>query len=208
VIKEDYAAFLKQIDMLRQIYGGELSDSVVQLYWAAFEEYTLEEFLTATTHIVRTHKWNTFPKPAEFVEYMQPVEDMVLKGEDGLKALYDMQSDVGYYGSPVFTDPALKWTVDAMGGWCACISDIRSDVMDHKDFGFWERRFKDLYARCYQQGRKPVTMKAIGFHEQHNANILSYKKEVEEQKLLEHEEVKKITKNQSRNVAEMEAGDD
>ena len=62
-----------------EMFGKEPSPALLKLYYEVLKQLTGEQFKSACVHIVSTHKYNSLPKPAEFLEFVHGVpEDRAL----------------------------------------------------------------------------------------------------------------------------------
>ncbi len=55
---------------LCEMYDKEVSKELTQLYFSVLEDAGLsdEDFDRASKHVMKTHKYNTLPKPVDFIE--------------------------------------------------------------------------------------------------------------------------------------------
>lgn len=168
--KSDYTAFSGRMGLLMELFGKQLSENMVALYWSALKDLPWVKFEEACLHIVRTHKWNTFPKPAEFIEYADPPEDIEVRAVVALRNLEQMQGDIGYYETAIFKDPILKAVVDHYGGWTKCINLTRT--MPDREYSFWAKEFYKIYVNFDKRGVVPKTMIGVGEHERRGLEFL------------------------------------
>ena len=104
--------FLEAMTGMGEVFGKSLSKVGLDMYYSALSEMGELEFKKACVRIMQNHKYESFPKPAEFLgsdEHM------------GLKALLELEkamSSVGAYQSVMFSDQTIMEVVDRLpGGW-------------------------------------------------------------------------------------------
>ena len=153
-----------------ELFGKQLSENMVALYWSALKAVPFVKFEEACVHIINTHKSNTFPKPAELIECINPPEDIEVRAVLALRELEQMQGDIGYYQTAVFKDPILKVTVDHYGGWTKCINLTR--LMPAREYVFWAKEFYKIYINFEKRGARPETMIGMGEYEHRTIEVL------------------------------------
>lgn len=147
---------------LSEIYDKVLSEPALTIYWDALKEYPLEDIKRATNNIVRTHKYATFPKPAEFIEYIDPPIEAVMKADLMTEEFYERFANSGYE-SFEWRDPVLAMTVAHYGGWHSVLQQYPRD--NEKDAIFWMKDFKRLYTAFLRHPKKVVNMRVAGTFE-------------------------------------------
>lgn len=174
--------FLELLAGLSEMFDKTMSESLVDIYWSALREYSLDDFKRAVNNIIKTKTFNKFPLTGEFIEFINPPEDMEFRAERGLKEWIDAYCDRGIYENVEFKDPVVTLVCQYFGGWVAiCNAFPRYGI--ERDKEFWYRNFKKLYMG-YAKRQLPDEMpKMIGLHEVSNADkgLLS---ESDRQKLL------------------------
>lgn len=61
----DRKAFLEVVIGLAELKGKQLSAPALELYWRAMQDWTIEEFRSAASHLVRTCEFMPAPKDFE-----------------------------------------------------------------------------------------------------------------------------------------------
>jgi hypothetical protein len=67
----DKKTFAVIIFSFSDLVGRKLQDSTIDMYYNAIKNYTDEQVTRASEHILKTHKFNTMPLPALFVEAIE-----------------------------------------------------------------------------------------------------------------------------------------
>ena len=183
MVHEEKVNFLELITGLAEIFDKNLSPVVIEIYWNALKRFSLDDFKRAVNNIIETHVYATFPKPAQFIEFINPPEDIEFKAEQGLKEWIDAYCDKGIYENVEFKDPVVTLVCQHFGGWVA-ICNAFPRYGSARDQEFWHNNFKKLYMG-YAKRQLPDEMpKMIGLHEVGNADK-ALLLEAERQKLLE-----------------------
>jgi len=136
--------FIETMSMLCDLYNKQVSESVFTLYHNIFKDYTIEQFNKAVEKCVKNRPYNTLPKPAEILEYLEGTQDdkaTVAWGE-----VNDAVNRGGYYKSIEFSDAITAACIEEMGGWMqlCCVLE--------KNWCFSEKQFKDLYRLFLKRG--------------------------------------------------------
>lgn len=150
---------------LAELFNQTISKTVVRLYYDALVEYPLEQIRQAATYIIRTHKYATMPKPAEFIEFMHPPDEVEHRAAEALRELEHQQILTGTYQSVKFDDTVLQSVIQYYGGWPAISDHVRK--MDEKEYMFFRKEFTRLY-KLY--ARRPNEQEVLpGRHEIENS---------------------------------------
>jgi len=64
----DKKEFVKQMIGLCEIYSQKPSEYIFDVYYEIFKDCDTEEFKKAVVNSVRTHKFNSLPKPADILD--------------------------------------------------------------------------------------------------------------------------------------------
>lgn len=162
---QEKVEFFELLAGLSEIFDKILSKTTLEIYWNALREYSLDDFKRATNNIVQTHKYATFPKPAEFIEFINPPEDIAVKAEFALDEFWERFNNSGY-NSFEWRDPILAMTIEHYGGWRMILDTFpRADL---KDQSFWMKDFKKIYGMFVRYPRKNVRLRFIGLFESDN----------------------------------------
>lgn len=157
--------FVEIMAGLGEIYDKLFSKVAIEMYWDALKPYSLDDIKRATSNIVRTHKYATFPKPAEFIEYIDPPQDAEMKAELMTEEFYAQFAGSGYE-SFEWQDPILAMTVAHYGGWHSVLAQYPRD--NEKDAMFWMKDFKKTYAAFLRHPRRMSSLRVTGTLESDN----------------------------------------
>lgn len=113
---EDKKRFGAVMNGLGATYGKELTTPLVDLYWRAMEEMTIEQVEAAAAKMLTDQDQKFWPRPADFLKHSGTPsrEELAL---DAWGSLLDAIREHGAYTSVKFDDPALGATVRVLGGW-------------------------------------------------------------------------------------------
>jgi hypothetical protein len=145
VNKNDDFEFLKILTGMCELYDRKCSDAFIDLYRAAMDGYSIDQFRKAANEAVRKLKF--FPKPAELIELIEG-------GTSGDKAEHEAYGvierirNVGSYGTPKWHDPVTSAVMTKRFRWgevCAT---------PEKDLKWFVREFVAAY-KSYQGGGLP-----------------------------------------------------
>lgn len=130
--EKDRREFETILISLAEIYDTQLTETRLNLYFAALKDLTLEQVKQAANTIARTSRF--FPKPADFLEAGGG------GGEDkALQALLQVEKairEIGSYRSVVFDDPVIHAVIETFeGGWEGiCMMPLEDWKFARKDF--------------------------------------------------------------------------
>lgn len=162
---QEKAKFFEMLAGLSEIYDKVLSEPALTIYWDSLREYSLDDIKRATNNIVRTYKYASFPKPAEFIEFINPQLDVEIKAEFALEEFWERYNDSGH-DSFEWRDLVLAMTVEHYGGWGMILGMVPSN--DIKEQTFWIKDFKKTYCMFVRFPRKRVQLKYVGLFESDN----------------------------------------
>jgi len=155
----DKPYFVKVMTGLCELFNKTPSEFIFDIYYEAFKEYSDEQINTAVTNCVKTYKYNTLPKPADIIEWIEGTKD-----DKALNAWLTARSAiarVGYYNSVAFGDPIISRVISEMGGWVDFCSQLTCDMP------FVEKRFREIYKTFEKKDiHEPVPL--VGFLESQN----------------------------------------
>jgi hypothetical protein len=135
--KDHKFEFAKAIEGLGVIYGKEITDVLLRVYWDVLKDVPIEQFKSAVAAHIALEKW--FPKPCEL---RGPGETAIaMRAWDS--AITACQQ-YGSYRTVDFEDHAVNATIRYLGGWARFCS--MSDAVED----FWRKDF----LRAYQQMRR------------------------------------------------------
>jgi hypothetical protein len=142
------------------MYGKPASEFMYDIYYNIFKDYSAEQFSYALNKCLKNRVYNTLPKPAEILEYLEGTQD-----DKALIAWLQVKEAIqkgGYYASIEFADPKIPHCINDLGGWTwLCCSQIG-------ELPFIEKRFMNLY-QLYSKRDIPLdNIRLIGFIEAQN----------------------------------------
>lgn len=150
---------------LSEIYDKSLSETVLDIYWNALKDYSLEDVKKAVNNIVQTHKYATFPKPAEFIAFICPPQDAEDQAELMIPEFWERFDDSGYH-SFEWKNPILAMAIEHYGGWRIILDTYPRT--DEKEAMFWLKDFKKTIRLFIVHPRKTINLKFVGFFEEDN----------------------------------------
>lgn len=120
----DKPKFAQAITVLGEIYGKEVSQTLIGVYYNALEAWPIDEVSKAIqAHTRDTENGQFFPKPADLIRHLEgSQEGRALEAwSKAVKAI----GRVGRYSSIVFDDPVIHKVIDEMGGWSKlCLTEV------------------------------------------------------------------------------------
>lgn len=157
--EQDFQTFGRALQTLGAMYDKELSRPLIELYFSALADMSLEDVLRGIKTLTGTAQF--MPKPVEIRNAVIPdVKGQALLAFDRvIKAI----SEVGTYESVVFDDPAIHAVVEAMGGWTEFGQKQADDPWLRKEF----ERLYQVYAKADLRG---VPRRLIGYLELGNGS--------------------------------------
>ncbi len=155
----DKIEFAKLINAMAEMFDKQLTESLVDMYYEILKNYSEERVKRAVIACIKSHKYNTLPKPASILEFLEEShEDRTLRA--WLYVREAMQK-ADYYFSVNFKDKVIPHCIEALGGWMWLCDQAG------KDMPFVERRFLDLY-RIFSRRELQDSPLMIGFFESKN----------------------------------------
>ena len=154
MMRKNKAEILKEcFAILDAEYGDKLTDQTrifkKELFKKIIGEYPVEKIKEMSMKIIRTRKYNSFPKIAEMVEIIEGNKEK----EAELAWLYLLKKigDEGYYQSVRFPEyPAVAGVVEAFGGWLKLYED-----MTDKEEKWIKKEFIKVYPLIKEKGHYP-----------------------------------------------------
>jgi len=153
--------FINIMTGLCEVYGKTPSEFIYDIYYNIFKDYSLNQVNNAINDCVKEHKYNTLPKPAEILEYIEGSKDD--KAMIAWIKVKEALDKADYYQSVEFDDPVISHCIKALDGWM----NFCNMTMLKKDMPFVEKRFMDLY-RLFLKLEVKGPVKLIGFAETKN----------------------------------------
>lgn len=173
--KENLPEFLKIITTLSAVYDKNVSEELYDIYFESLKDFDIDEVKNAAGICVKTSKF--FPKPAEIIALIKPVEGLDDKANKAWNLLLKAISRYGYYDSVQFEDVVIHSCIRAMGGWMQ-VSDRQPDTWMHKDF-------VDFYKSYFYNSTHPD--KIAGMIEKQNGRVnLAFIPNNTEPKIIQH----------------------
>lgn len=178
----DKTKFSKCMLGLGELYDKQITEFVADMYYEVFKDYDYEQFNKAVMKCIRTHKYNTLPKPADILEFLEgSAQDKSLIA--WLKAKEAVRKG-GYIATIVFDDPIISHCLNELGGW-QWFCNVQIDELP-----FVEKRFRDLYnTLSKKENIRPVRL--VGFIESKNRE-LNYSDSIPEPTKIGFKEDKKL----------------
>lgn len=157
----DKPKFAQAITVLGEIYGKEVSQTLIGVYYNALENWPIEEVSRAIqAHTRDTENGQFFPKPADLIRHLEgSQEGRALEAwSKTVKAI----GRVGRYCSVVFDDPVIHKVIDEMGGWSKmCITNV-------EEMPFKAAEFTKRYRAAVRFGYSEHPRILIGESDMHN----------------------------------------
>jgi len=133
----DKEKFVTIITGLCEMYNQKSSEFVFNVYYQIFKNYSVERIEKAIMNCIKSHKYNTMPKPATILEFLEGSKE-----DKALSAWIQVMEGIkkaGYYNTVEFRDPIVSHCIDSLGGWMWLCSQDKSQLP------FIEKRFLELY---------------------------------------------------------------
>ena len=147
---------------LAEMYKQNLSEFVLDMYYDILKDYEYPDIEKAVKKVLATHKYNTLPKPADILEYLEGSPD-----DKALMAWLQAKEAVvkgGYVATIEFADPVISHCIKELGGWqwfCGIPVD---------ELPFVEKRFRDLY-NMLKKREITTPVRLVGFVENKNSDM-------------------------------------
>lgn len=142
---DDKKQFAEILRATLDIYGKDISVPVMQLWWAALIEFSIEEVRGGLSRYVRSADHGTFPpKPADVIRMIEGSS-----GDRGMIAwakVREAVARVGGYQSVAFDDSIIHAVIEDMGGWPQLCS------MDKDEQHFRAADFSKRYRTYAERG--------------------------------------------------------
>jgi hypothetical protein len=164
MIPKDSDRFKALLTGVFSLYGRDLSEIVLSIWWGAMRPYDFEAVKDALNrHAVNPDNGQFLPKPADVVKLIDGgAADVALlawaKFEEGFMRF-------GPYNSIVFDDPIIHRVIRDMGG--------MPSLCEHpqEEWPFIRNHFVALYRGYRMRGALPdYPPRLVGIAEQHNAS--------------------------------------
>lgn len=144
----DRIRFAEALGAVFTLYGKDLPDAVIEMWWRALEGYELAAVLEALTRHARDPDAGVYlPKPADVVRQLGGTskDASVLAWAKVAEAV----RRIGNYASVVFDDPIIHRCIEDLGGWPEVCRTT------DKEWPFLENRFCAAYRAWRFRGVVP-----------------------------------------------------
>jgi hypothetical protein len=155
----DRTEFAKIMTGMCELFNVTPSEFIFEIYYETFKDYEIDQFKQAVNYVMRTHVYNSLPKPAVIIEFLDGSKD-----DKALQAWLWVREAItkgGYYASIEFADPIISNVINELGGW------MWLNSQPIKELPFIEKRFSDLYRLFLKRGVNQG-VKVLGFFETTN----------------------------------------
>lgn len=140
--RDSFEAFAMLMQTMSEVFGEELSEQKMEIYFRFLEDLSLEQIRKAVAYILQRRVYKSFPTIAEIRQAIEAEEDEAIKtrAELAWDNVLRQIVEVGFYGTPKL-DPIAQACVKALGGW-ACLCD-----MPRKELAWIGKDFVAMYQR-------------------------------------------------------------
>lgn len=160
--KQDAARFAQIITGLSEMYGKEISDGAMALWFEALKAYDIDAIsVAASSHVASPDSGQFMPRPADIIKMIGGTsKDSAFLAWTKVDKAVRM---VGNHKTVVFDDPLIHAVIGDMGGWIAL--GEKSD----EEWPFIANEFKNRYQGYKSRGEVPeYNGKLIGLSEANN----------------------------------------
>ena len=139
----------KVLFMLGEVFGGEISDLLVDAWVGVFgkECVTIPELRDAAIQVMGTRRYNKIPPPAELLDIIRPRVDHRVTAEAQADLVLEAVRSVGPYKLPDFEDTITHHLMTTRWGWRGFASNLESDQIK-----WWRRDFAEAYQSMADSG--------------------------------------------------------
>ncbi len=153
--------FAQSMTAVGEIYGREISEIMVGIYWNALKNYEMTDVQKAFQgHTRDTDNGQFFPKPADLIRHIDGNKDG--KALRAWSKAYQAIRRYGRRNSVVFDDALIHAVIEDMGGW------IDFAGMSEEDAPFRAREFEKRYRSGLLTGVGNYLPVLIGMDDAHN----------------------------------------
>lgn len=159
----DKKPFAEVVRASMDVYGRDVSPDVLRIWWAALQEFSIDEVRTGFSRYIKSTESGTFPpKPADIIRMIEGSSSD--RGALAWAKVLEAAQRVGAYRSVCFDDPIIHNVIEAMGGWTAICA------MEKDEQPFRSAEFAKRY-RTYAEtgGAREYPAYLLGIHEATNS---------------------------------------
>lgn len=159
---KDQQRFAKILTATAELYGKDLNEMVIDLYYQTFQKYSINDISAAFTNHIKSSKY--FPTPSEILEQLKGVgDDLEARSLQQATTVWNAIARIGHGNSVRFKDPITAAVVKGVyGGWCKLASETKEAEQKWfiKDFTTYYQSYARAGAKCHE--------KQLGWHEHQN----------------------------------------
>lgn len=167
--------FLNAFMPINEVFKSELSTGLLNVYFTLLKKYDYASLQKAVIEILQTHKYNTLPKVAEFIEILENGSGkearLEAKALNAWERAEFARNYHGIYKSVCFEDLKITQTiVNVFGDWVKFCNSSQGHNWDRKSFidaykTIADKEFSPVQRIYYLQG---LTEKESGINEKYN----------------------------------------
>lgn len=182
------------LTVFADLTGKELSSVTQTMFIKLLSPYETGRIEAAAQHLLRTRKWNTIPLPADFIEFLDPPDQVQVLATTAWRTVLDTIDIHGYVATVQFEDAAITQTILAMASsWSAFCN--RTGCSDD-EFKWLQKEFEQRYVSFRKMPQNVIDNPVlIGWIDAQNgtehpepvliASLLSHAKRIGQQKTLQ-----------------------
>ena len=134
----DLEKFVKIINVVGEVYGKEVSEMLLKVYWKALKRFPLADVQRAfNRHVQNPTNGQFWPKPADLIRLLDG--DPESRAMIAWRKVLDAIEGVGSYQTVVFDDPVIHMALENLGGWLE-VCKVTDDELP-----FLAKRFEVAY---------------------------------------------------------------
>lgn len=125
--KDDKTRFTNALIGSFEVYGKQVSDTLINIWWVSMQSYSIDEFCHALSRHLQDPDTGQFvPKPADIVRALSGSKDgqALIAWSKVEKAM----KSIGCHNSVCFDDGLINRLVEDMGGWIQLCSLSEHDL--------------------------------------------------------------------------------
>jgi hypothetical protein len=168
VTEHDFEAFAGFMAVLEEVFGKDLNPQLVEIYFRALADFSIDRIAAAVEEAVRTLKF--FPKPAELIELIEGSPDD--QAEHAFGQFWLAVTRCGTYRSLYCEDDVLAETVRRLYGSLAEAGNIPRPEENPPGFQIHHRNIVSTYRDLAHQ-RRPWEPHLVGRTEATNLETMS-----------------------------------